>query len=363
MFSLALKEIRFFKLKYSLIAFILFLMASLVFIVSGLAQGLSNDNIAALEDMSVARFYLQEDAENRLDQSGYIIDELEEEIPREAGWQPLLTQMYRLDAASSETLLDVTLIPIDPEAFLYPGVIEGQNLTDSDALEIVADQTMKADGVEIGDTLYEADQDLTFTVVGFTENQTYRHSPIIYVAESAFYNLDLTPHQVANAIVIEEVNQELQADINQVLNDGDWVEKDAIIQAVPGHSSEQMSLMMMIAFLIVIAVFVLAAFFYILTIQKLNQFGVLKAIGAKNIFLVGATLLQVFCLTMISLILATGFTIFVSNILPEGMPFEFDLSLIASYSIIILIVSLLGSLLSSTRIVKVDPQQAMGRTE
>ncbi|PXW91515.1 putative ABC transport system permease protein [Streptohalobacillus salinus] len=363
MFKLATKEMGFSKVKYGLIGLILFLIASLVLIVSGLARGLSNDNIAALETMTVDDFYVSEDSENVLDQSGFLLEDLIAEVERGQGWEPLITQSLRLDHAENESKLAVTLIPVLPSDQLYPGVIEGEDLQANDQLNVVIDQTMKADGVSIGDTLHAEDLELYFTVIGFTENQTYRHAPVIYMSEEAFYVEEISPHKVANAVVLTESNEEVRKTISATLADGVWVNRSDIVDAVPGHSSEQMSLNMMIFFLIVISVFVLGAFFYILTIQKLNQFGVLKAIGAKNKFLIGTTLLQVCILTIISLTLAVLFTWFTSTILPEGMPFDFNLLNIAIYTGLMLIVSLLGALISSRRIIKVDPQQAMGRAE
>lgn len=363
MFSLALKEIRFFKLKYFLIGLILFLIAALVFIVSGLAQGLALDNASTMEEMDAEVFYLTEDADHRLDRSGILLTGLTEEIDRDAGWQPFILHRFRLDAETSESKLDVTLLPVDPNHFLYPGVSEGESITASNQLNVVVDESLQADGIAIGDPLYDEDSDTTFTVIGFVENQRHSHTPVVFIAEEAFKHLEIIPNDVANAIALQQPDESMQAEIDKILSDGEWITKDDVIQSIPGYAAEQGSLMMMVAFLIVIAVFVLAAFFYILTIQKINQFGVLKAIGAKNSFLVGATMLQVFALTVISLAVAIGFTSFVQMNLPAGMPFVFDLQLIIVYSAILLTVSLLGALLSSINIVKVDPQQAMGRTE
>lgn len=364
MFHLAIKDMRFSKVKYGLIALILFLIASLVLVVSGLARGLSDQNIAMLVESEGSEFYVSADSENELDQSGFLIEDLLEEVPTEEGWQPLITHPVRfVHDGKEDEKLGVTMIPVDTNSKLYPGVVEGEALTNDQDLMIIVDQTMQADGVELNDTLYDEETDLTFTVVGFTEDQTYRHTPVVYVSEAAFYAEEISPNRVANAVVIFEDNDALKASIDNVLSEGIWVDKAEVIDAVPGHSSEQMSLNMMIFFLIVISVFVLAAFFYIITIQKLKQFGILKAIGAKNQFLIGSTLMQVVLLSLFSLGLAVLFTYGVTFILPEGMPFDFNIMTISLYSLSMFLVSILGALLSSRRIVKVDPQQAMGGAE
>lgn len=364
MFHIAIKDMRFSKVKYGLIAFILFLIASLVLIVSGLARGLSDQNIAMLVESEATEFYVSTDSENQLDQSGFLIEDLVNDVPTEEGWQPLITHPVRfVHQGKADEKLAATMIPVDRDAKLYPGVIDGEDLTNDASLNIIVDQTMRADGVSLNDTLYDEETELTFTVVGFTEGQTYRHTPVVYVSETAFYAEEISPHQVANTVVIFEENDTLKASIDSVLEEGEWVDKSAVIDAVPGHSSEQMSLNMMIFFLIVISVFVLAAFFYIITIQKLKQFGILKAIGAKNRFLIGSTLMQVVILSVFSLGVAVLFTYSVTFILPEGMPFDFNLGTISMYSGLMFLVSILGALLSSRRIVKVDPQQAMGGAE
>lgn len=55
------------------------------------------------------------------------------------------------------------------------------------------------------------------------------------------------------------------------------ITKSDAVSAIPGYKEEQGSLLMMIAFLYVISAFVLAVFFYVITIQKTSQFGILKS--------------------------------------------------------------------------------------
>ncbi|MOA32517.1 FtsX-like permease family protein [compost metagenome] len=120
---------------------------------------------------------------------------------------------------------------------------------------------------------------------------------------------------------------------------------------------------MIVTFLLIIVVFVLGAFFYIMTIQKSNQFGILKAIGATNRFLILSTVIQVIALSLLSIGLAIGFAAILKMVMPDGMPFVFDIGLITQYSLIMLGIALLGAGLSGAGIVKADPLQAMGRAD
>ena len=65
---------------------------------------------------------------------------------------------------------------------------------------------------------------------------------------------------------------------------------------MPGYTAENGTIMMMLVFLIVISAFVIAVFFYVLTIQKTQQFGVMKAIGASNGFIAKSNRVPSICI-------------------------------------------------------------------
>ncbi|WP_175987662.1 ABC transporter permease [Bacillus sp. Marseille-Q1617] len=360
MFSLSLKEIRFYKMRYLLIGFILFFVASLVFIISGLANGLSTDNASSIQNMKAHAYYIDEDAEARIDQSRL-------EIPHETaspGLEPLVLQMRSLLKEDSDKNVDVTLMAVKSDGFLMPEVTEGKWPLKSTNSHVIADISLQKEGIEIGDTLYDEQFDKRFTVSGFTDQQTFSHTPAVFM-DIVWWNEMVPENQknTVNALVLEKENHELQKDVRSNVAGGTWTSKDEVIAGIPGYQAEQSSLYMMLVFLVVIAVFVLAAFFFIMTIQKMNEFGVLKAIGAKNGFLIGTTLLQVLILSLISIGASIGFTALMPNWLPGDIPFVFDLRLILTFSGVLLIVSLAGALLSAANIVKADPLTAMGRAE
>lgn len=362
MFSLSLKEIKFFKLRYILIGFILFFIAALVFIISGLANGLANDNASAMKNMNATTFYLAKDSENRLDRSHFSANDVAKIDNDHA--QAFGLQMMSLKNTDTKKKVDVTLVGLNPEKFIMPNVTEGKNINTTTKNTLVADQTLQKQGVEIGDKLYEENTKTTFTVVGFTEDQTYSHTPVVFMNNKTWNAFFGGKNRASyNAIAMQNSSSKTKVDVENHVTNGKWIAKDDLVKKIPGYDAEQSSLFMMLAFLIVIAVFVLAAFFYIMTIQKVNQFGILKAIGAKNGFLIGSTMLQVLVLSIISIGLAIVFAYILQNIMPKGIPFVFDFALIFKFSVILLAVSLLGALFSSTSIVKADPLQAMGRVE
>lgn len=72
---LAIKEIRYSKLRYGLIVGIMFLIAYVVFMLSGLANGLSEEFKKAIDDWDAQEIVLSEDA-NQV----FAASQLQEEI-------------------------------------------------------------------------------------------------------------------------------------------------------------------------------------------------------------------------------------------------------------------------------------------
>ncbi|MNN55632.1 FtsX-like permease family protein [compost metagenome] len=163
-----------------------------------------------------------------------------------------------------------------------------------------------------------------------------------------------------NAIAVKGT-KEIADSIKTQVSGVEVISKSQSLQGIPGYKEEQGSLLMMVAFLFIIAAFVLAVFFYVMTIQKMNQFGVLKAIGAKMSYLARGLISQVLLLSITSLVIGIGLTYGVSLLLPESMPFELNAGVVVICTVLFLFVSLLGSLLSLNRVAKVDAIEAIGR--
>ncbi|MCL6573569.1 MAG: ABC transporter permease, partial [Bacillus sp. (in: Bacteria)] len=331
MYFLPIKEMTFFKVRYLLISFILFFVAILVFVISGLANGLSMNNASSIINMPAHSFYLQKTAVERIDRSHFKIDV--QKLTASGDAQPISIQMGAISKVNSEDKLDITFMAVQPNSFLEPTGMDGKGLKSGTENTVLLDQSLKSATIKVGTSVIDARSGVILKVAGFLDDQTYSHTPIALISIGTWEIMAGGREKSEfNGIVINKDDSVLKKKISSLVENGEWVSKDQVIKGIPGYTAEQNSLYMMLSFLIVIAVFVLAAFFYIMTIQKTAQFGILKAIGAKSSQLVKSTIFQVILLTIVSIAAAIAFTKVFMVVLPEDIPFIFDMVQIAKFS-------------------------------
>ncbi|MBC1576978.1 ABC transporter permease [Listeria seeligeri] len=358
---LALRELKHAKLRYFLIVLIMVLIAWLVLFVTGLASGLANDNGAAISSNKATYYVLQKDSDNRLTRSNLTAAETEDVAKQveKSKSTNLGVQMGTITKPKQDKKTDITYFGIDKASFLQPDISEGAKPQTNK--EVIADISLKESGYKLGSKVEDSATGEQFTITAFTKNNTFSHSPVIFVGWDAWKLIHQT-NQAAqgeyNAVALD-VSQNKAESLS--LGSLELSSSKEVLQGIPGYSEEQGSLLMMIAFLFVIAAFVLAAFFYVITIQKINQFGILKAVGARTAYLGRSIISQVVFLSVVSLLIGNGLTFGLAAILPASMPFTLSPLLAIGCSVLFLVVAVAGSLLSLYRVAKVDALEAIGR--
>ncbi|EFS03911.1 ABC transporter, permease protein [Listeria seeligeri FSL S4-171] len=358
---LALRELKHAKLRYFLIVLIMVLIAWLVLFVTGLASGLANDNGAAISSNKATYYVLQKDSDNRLTRSNLTAAETEDVAKQveKSKSTNLGVQMGTITKPKQDKKTDITYFGIDKASFLQPDISEGAKLQTNK--EVIADISLKESGYKLGSKVEDSATGEQFTITAFTKNNTFSHSPVIFVGWDAWKLIHQT-NQAAqgeyNAVALD-VSQNKAESLS--LGSLELSSSKEVLQGIPGYSEEQGSLLMMIAFLFVIAAFVLAAFFYVITIQKINQFGILKAVGARTAYLGRSIISQVVFLSVVSLLIGNGLTFGLAAILPASMPFTLSPLLAIGCSVLFLVVAVAGSMLSLYRVAKVDALEAIGR--
>lgn len=371
---LALRELKHGKFRFIMIGVITILIAWLVFILSGLGNGLSTLSAAAYKNMNASYVTFEKGSKNSMSRS--LLSESQvntlKNINGVTDATPIGSSMatvYKGHSKSNNAKVDVAIIGIKPHSFIEPNIIEGSTLQSNNPLNVLANKTLKNNGFHIGDSLSIDGSQQKLKIVGFVKNESYNHLPAIFTTLDKWRSIQFAAPgsskgitNPVNAIILQGKNIDTKM-LNTKFPSTKTVTKSEAIQGIPGYKEESGSITMMLAFLLAISSLVLAVFFYVLTLQKSNQFGILKAIGASNMFLGKAIISQVFIISIISIAIAVLLTYETELILPKAMPFALSPNLVIIYAVILLVISILSSLVSVRNITKIDPLQAIGRNE
>ncbi|MFC6040392.1 ABC transporter permease [Paenisporosarcina macmurdoensis] len=342
--NIAWKEIKKSKVRFMILGSIVFLVSFLTFIISGLANGLSQDNAALIKDLPDGQFYMNKEAEEMYNLS--LIDpSVQEAVLNEQEQAAALSiQMGFLNDAEDKQRSVAFVTSTDSE--LFENVQEG---------EIVLDRSLEEEGLKVGDTLTNNQFSGVFVVKGFVDQQKYSHAPV------AFINMK-------NYKEMYRVN-EMQlmfipaGDEFPVIEGLQSFSSSEFLNTIPSYSAEQLSLNMIVWFLVVISGLLFAIFFYMMNVQKIGLYGILKAIGVKTSTLFKMMWTQMLFISVIALALSIALSQSFNFIAPEGMPFSLTAATTVQLSIVFLVIGFVGATLSGIQIKKVEPLQAIQQGE
>lgn len=364
--SLAWKEVRKNKGKYTIIVLVLVATMYLVFFTIGLTTGLRRLGASKMMNASAETFILSEGSSNSMVQSSFsgahateILEDLDDETAFILGVR--LANMQNVANDTTSDTFEMAYFGMESNSFMIPEITEGAVPQQDN--EAVASSYLKSEGVQLGDTVRDVNMNVAFTVVGFTNDETYSYSPILYLSPDQFSRTTITGQMVGFATVQAIVSEQSPESIpNHIIEnyDVDVVSREDIITNIPGLLAQSVSFLLLILSMYIISGTILAMFFYIITLQKKKELGQLKALGANTAFLIRMMLSQVGIIVSLSVIIAVGLIYLTSILLPSIVPFLFSWSFVLFGSFLFLTVALLGSLASIFQVVRVDPIIAIG---
>jgi putative ABC transport system permease protein len=342
--NIAWKEIKKNKVRFLILGSIVFLVSLLTFIISGLANGLSQDNAALIKDLPSGQFYMNEDADethnlSRIDSS--IQDEL---LNKQKDAVAFSIQMGFLN--DSEDKQRSVAFVTSTHSKLFNNVKNG---------EIVLDRSLEDEGIKVGDTLTNNQYSGKFVVKGFVDQKKYSHAPVAYISMEDYSEIYRVKEMQLVFIQGGDSSQEI-AGLQS------FSKKD-FLNTIPSYSAEQMSLNMIVWFLVIISGMLFAIFFYMMNVQKIGLYGILKAIGVKTSTLFKMMWTQMVFITVIALAISITFSQVFNIIAPEGMPFSLTPETTIQLSVVFLIIGFIGATLSGVQIKKVEPLQAIQQGE
>lgn len=352
---LAINEMKHSKLRYALVIGVVFLIAYLVFFLTGLAYGLAQENRTAVDKWQADRILLSDEANGKLNMSMLTMDDYESvKAEDKAALAQFPGIVYQKGKKNQQ--IDVSFFGIEADEFLAPNLVKGRMFKNTGEV-VVNDSLAKEDGLQVGDQLKVAGSKQTLKIVGFTDDAMFNVSPVIYMSLADFqeirFNQALPKEaQKINAIVV-------RGHTKQVADNLEKVKISAFINDLPGYSAQNMTFAFMIGFLIVIAAIVIGIFIYILTMQKQAIFGVMKAQGISNFFIARSVFVQTAILAFVGIVLGLALTYLSSLVLPAAVPFAIFWGLYLAVSVGMWVIAILSAVFSVSTVVKIDPLKAI----
>jgi putative ABC transport system permease protein len=271
---------------------------------------------------------------------------------------------FNTTATSEGEELQLTLMGAD-EPTMPSTLLDGRR-PETGTLEVVIDQQTRRLGPDIGSVISVSDgPDLD--VVGVAEDAGFGFTTA-WVDHDSFdeirstvrpelAGLDGTSQALgvvgggATTAAIEETTGLIVATPQQA------------IDALPAASQQKTTLDGIVYTTFAVAAIVVGLFFALITLEKRNEYAVLKAIGMSNWTLVGAIFLQAIIASVAGFALGFGLSRLAGILIPSDVPALFLTGTAVSLLVITLVMGSLGAVFSFRRVVRIDPATALGGTQ
>lgn len=379
---LSFKEVWRNRGRFVLFSLVIALITVLVLFVAALGEGLGSGNREFIQKLSGELLVYDSKADLQLGASRLAQSKLAS-VRRVDG----VAEVGPLGFASAGILygpydkeLKVGLIGADPGAPGEPTVVTGRQLLGRKSKEAVLDRNVAVrTGVKVGDIITVRATQGTDTklyplrVVGISDGQQYGLQPTVIMPfrtwdqvrpQATMPTGDDSADLVANAFAVMLRNPAdlgaVQQRIEQEVRDVRVVDRVTAYMNAPGYTAQQSTLDTQKYFALLIGVLVIGGFFQIQMLQKVPQIGMLKAIGASNVTVAVAAIIQIILVTMMGVGLGVAGTLLLSLSFPPGIPIVFNPNAVMASVISLLLIGPIGGLVSIRYSVRVEPLTALG---
>ena len=347
---LAIKEIKHAKVHYGLIIAMVTLIGYLIFMLLGLMLGLANENTAAIDAWSTKTVVLSKGANVNLNQSLIKTADLP---PLKAG-DSLVGQspvvISRQTGAAHKQSAQLIGLRADQPIYQHLELVSGHR--PQKPRQVVLAANLRTKGYRLGDRIKLAGQKQSLTVVGFAKDGMLNMTPIVYGNLQLWQAVKGGPQCAASAIFSQRTFQ-LDTTALKAYPRATYVNK------LPGYTAQNKTFAAMIGFLMIISMIIIGVFLYILTMQKLPNYAVLRAQGIPGRTLTVATVSQAAVLMVSGGLLSLLLTRLTMLGLPASMPFQLSWPLAAGLTGALVLLGTVGALIPVKLIQRVQPLDAL----
>ncbi len=259
-------------------------------------------------------------------------------------------------------IVDIVLFGYDlPTEVIPPPPAAGGAIVD----EALADRN----DVAVGDTLLLGATTEPVVVAGIVSDLS-QGSPTVWVSTERWREIvtsgnpaALPPQGFNQALVIEPTDGSSTSALARSLSAVDGiavVTPDEAIDALPVVQQQSSTFQGIIWVTFVVTLLVVALFFTLITLERVDLYAVLKALGARTGNLMAGISTQAVGVSLVALVLGFALSVVFVSLLPAELPVRLEAARMIQTAAGVLASALLGSLFTLRRILRIDPAEAIG---
>jgi len=367
--KLALRELRRRPNRFAVAGAILTLIALLLMFLGGLLDGLERGSTGALRLQDADAIVFAEGAEASLVRSriGEDVRSAVATVVGEEGVGGLGSVQLgaRLDGRGPRDLVPTVLLGYE----LAP---RGLPAEPPAAGEVVADASLRREGVEEGSVLRLGPARSEVRVIGFVDDSQYAGQGSLWGSLETWREVLAANRPGARAgegtvqaLVVRAPEGE-GAGLTDAVDEATGGATDSYtiteaIDALPGLSQQRSVFNQIIGVTIVIAIVVVALFFALLTVERTGLYGVLKALGASSGTVFAGVVLQAVVVTAGAVAIGIAAALALDAVIPAGsIPFTITPPRLVTSALSLLVAAVVGCAFSLRRVLRIDPAAAIG---
>jgi len=379
--NLAYKDIKHSLGKFVVTAMGVGMLLGVVLIMIGVYRGMVSDAQVLVKDISPDLWVVQQDKLGPFAESSKIHRDLKNYLKSVEGVDKTAAYTFQtIEFPLKHSHTKTTIIGYDIYGDINPinpkRLIRGRNINKSHYELVVTDKM----GYNLGDEIKLLND--TYTVVGITHGTVDSGgNPLVYMSLSDANKVQFTysnprirndkargiqanrDSDLVNTIIVklkkgylaDKVAQNIKEDFHKNV----FTQKEELFllsKKVIEKSSKQIGSFTVI--LIIVSTIIIGLIIYTMTLDKMKEIAIMKLIGIPNIKVVNMILQETIVLGVLAFIFGNVFAHLVYDKFPKKVLLYTD----DAYKlfIIVLIASILSSLIGIRKVVKVNPQEAIG---
>ncbi|QGG95064.1 ABC transporter permease [Actinomarinicola tropica] len=365
--TLALREIRRAKLRFSLLAGAVGLLVFLILFQQTLLGTLLGYFTGALENQSGEVVVFNEEARRNLEGSILTEEQLAAiaDVDGVEAAGPLGQGTFTVRAVGE--LTDASLFGYELGGPGEPTRLVEGRLPESDG-EAVASSVDASAGFDIGDTVEVADGEVAIEVVGLAADSRFSVQPVLFVSYATWEGATQAVNPDAPAVlpsaglaIVEGDAADVATAIGEAVDGVEALDRATAVDSLPGVAAVSQSFNLILVLAFVVVTLVVGFFFLILTVQKLPALSLLKALGYSDGALIRSVVAQVLVVSIAGVLIGGGMLQLASLASSQDFPIEADPRLVATSGGAVVLLALLASVGALRRVKKVAATDAVSR--